>query len=208
MTMEWYVTLFGFAVLTCGTPGPNNLMLTASGANFGVRRTLPHLLGVGLGQPVLQLVLALGLYPLFERWPLLRLGLQIFGSLYLLWLAWRIAVAGAPGIRPEGPSANHAGGAGLSVSQSQGVDDGDLRHQSVQPARRQLLVESAGSDGHVCTGGPAGLLCLGTVRPSAEQLDQLGSGLAPTQRIPRSADGALRGDALVLSRVVLMGEVA
>ncbi|MGR6756983.1 LysE family translocator [Aeromonas veronii] len=97
MTMEWYVTLFGFAVLTCGTPGPNNLMLTASGANFGVRRTLPHLLGVGLGQPVLQLVLALGLYPLFERWPLLRLGLQIFGSLYLLWLAWRISVAGAPG---------------------------------------------------------------------------------------------------------------
>lgn len=103
MTMEWYVTLFGFAVLTCGTPGPNNLMLTASGANFGVRRTLPHLLGVGLGQPVLQLVLALGLYPLFERWPLLRLGLQIFGSLYLLWLAWRIAVAGAPGIRPGAP---------------------------------------------------------------------------------------------------------
>ena len=97
MTIEWYATLFGFAVLTCGTPGPNNLMLTASGANFGVRRTLPHLLGVALGQPVLQLVLALGLYPLFERWPLLRLGLQIVGSGYLLWLAWRIAVAGAPG---------------------------------------------------------------------------------------------------------------
>ncbi|WP_409011694.1 LysE family translocator [Aeromonas salmonicida] len=97
MTMEWYVPLFGFAVLTCGTPGPNNLMLTASGANFGVRRTLPHLTGVAVGQPVLQLVMALGLYPLFESWPLLRLGLQIFGSLYLLWLAWRIAVAGAPG---------------------------------------------------------------------------------------------------------------
>lgn len=96
MTIEWYATLFGFAVLTCGTPGPNNLMLTASGANFGVRRTLPHLIGVAVGQPVLQMVLALGLYPLFERWPLLRLGLQIFGSLYLLWLAWRIAVAGAP----------------------------------------------------------------------------------------------------------------
>lgn len=97
MTIEWYATLFGFAVLTCGTPGPNNLMLTASGANFGVRRTLPHLFGVAFGQPVLQIVLALGLHPLFERWPLLRLGLQIFGSLYLLWLAWRVAVAGAPG---------------------------------------------------------------------------------------------------------------
>lgn len=96
MTIEWYATLFGFAVLTCGTPGPNNLMLTASGANFGVRRTLPHLLGVSFGQPVLQVVLALGLHPLFERWPLLRLGLQIFGSLYLLWLAWKVAVAGAP----------------------------------------------------------------------------------------------------------------
>jgi threonine/homoserine/homoserine lactone efflux protein len=97
MTIEWYATLFGFAVLTCGTPGPNNLMLTASGANFGVRRTFPHLLGVALGQPVLQIVLALGLHPLFERFPLLRLGLQIFGSLYLLWLAWRVAIAGAPG---------------------------------------------------------------------------------------------------------------
>lgn len=63
MTIEWYATLFGFALLTCGTPGPNNLMLTASGANFGVRRTLPHLIGVVVGQPVLQLVLALGLYP-------------------------------------------------------------------------------------------------------------------------------------------------
>ncbi|TNI92620.1 LysE family translocator [Aeromonas veronii] len=106
MTMEWYVTLFGFAVLTCGTPGPNNLMLTASGANFGVRHTLPHLLGVGLGQPVLQLVLALGLYPLFERWPLLRLGLQIFGSLYLLWLAWKVATASGPaeGNRPLIPA--------------------------------------------------------------------------------------------------------
>ncbi|VXA87142.1 hypothetical protein AERO8C_50043 [Aeromonas veronii] len=115
---------------------------------------------------------------------------------------------GAGGSGPEGPPANHAGGAGLSVPQSQGVDDGDLCHQSVQPARRQLLVESAGGDGHVCAGGPAGLLCLGTVRPSAEQLDQLGSGLAATQRFSRSADGALRGDALVLSRVALMGEVA
>lgn len=206
MTMEWYVTLFGFAVLTCGTPGPNNLMLTASGANFGVRRTLPHLLGVGVGQPVLQLVLALGLYPLFERWPLLRLGLQIFGSLYLLWLAWRIAVAGARGIQPTRPSADHAGGAGLSVPQSQGVDDGDLRHQSVQPVRCQLLAESAGGDDSVCAGGAAGLLCLGAVRPSAEQLDQLGSGLAAAQRLSRPADGTLCGDALVLSRVALMGE--
>lgn len=96
MTMEWFATLLGFAILTCGTPGPNNLMLTASGANFGARRTLPHLLGVSFGQPVLQLVLALGLYPLFEQWPLLRLALQVFGSAYLLWLALRIALAGSP----------------------------------------------------------------------------------------------------------------
>ncbi|ALP43674.1 LysE family translocator [Aeromonas schubertii] len=97
MTLEWYATLFGFAVLMCGTPGPNNLMLTASGANFGVRRTLPHLIGVSAGQPVLQLVLALGLYPLFEGGAWLRTGLQIVGSLYLLWLAWRITLAGSPG---------------------------------------------------------------------------------------------------------------
>ena len=69
MTIEWYATLFGFALLTCGTPGPNNLIVDGVRRQLRVRRTLPHLLGVTVGQPVLQLVLALGFYPLFERWP-------------------------------------------------------------------------------------------------------------------------------------------
>ena len=172
MTMEWYVTLLGFAVLTCGTPGPNNLMLTASGANFGGAPHPATSARGGAGQRVLQLVLALGLYPLFERWPLLRLGLQIFGSLYLLWLAWRIAVAGAPGdpVRRARPL-TMLEGLGFQFLNPKAWMMGISAIKSVQPARCQLLAESAGGDDSVCAGGPAGLLCLGAVRPSAEQLD-------------------------------------
>ena len=72
------------------TPGPNNVMLTASGANFGFRRTLPHLLGISAGCAV-QLVLACaGLGALFHRWPVLQTVLQWAGAAYLLYLGWKL----------------------------------------------------------------------------------------------------------------------
>jgi threonine/homoserine/homoserine lactone efflux protein len=86
------------------TPGPNNLMLTASGANYGFRRTLPHLLGIVIGCLVLFILLALGLGKVFEQFPLLQTGLKILGSLYLLWLAWKIATAPPPEINLENKS--------------------------------------------------------------------------------------------------------
>lgn len=86
-----------FAVSMSATPGPNNLMLTASGANHGFRRTLPHMLGVSVGCMVLMATVALGLGALFRQWPLLQVALKISGSLYLLWLAWKIASAPPPG---------------------------------------------------------------------------------------------------------------
>lgn len=83
-----------FAIAGSITPGPNNIMLTASGANFGLRRTLPHLLGVCIGFPVMALMIGLGLGRLFEEVPIAHAVLKVAGSAYLLWLAFRIAMSG------------------------------------------------------------------------------------------------------------------
>ncbi|MGI9304438.1 MAG: LysE family translocator [Gammaproteobacteria bacterium] len=82
-----------FTAAAALTPGPNNLMLTASGANFGFRRTLPHVVGILVGFSVLLLAVALGLGALFSRYATLQLALKVIGSAYLLYLAWRIATA-------------------------------------------------------------------------------------------------------------------
>ena len=84
------------------TPGPNNLMLTASGANYGYWRTLPHILGILAGCFVLFSAVALGLGLLFERFPLFQTLLKIIGSAYLLYLAWKIASAPPPDLRLRG----------------------------------------------------------------------------------------------------------
>lgn len=75
------------------TPGPNNVMLMASGLNFGVRRTLPHLLGICIGFPVMVVVVGFGFGLIFERFPLVHTLIKIAGTLYLLYLAWLIANA-------------------------------------------------------------------------------------------------------------------
>ncbi len=84
------------------TPGPNNLMLTASGANYGYWRTLPHILGILAGCFVLFSAIALGLGLLFERFPLFQTLLKVTGSAYLLYLAWKIASAPPPDLRLRG----------------------------------------------------------------------------------------------------------
>lgn len=93
MATEWLLPLAGFAWVTCITPGPNNVMLTASGARFGFRRTLPHVLGIAVGMGVMLLAVASGLGQLFLHWPLLQSALKVAGSAYLLWLGWMIATA-------------------------------------------------------------------------------------------------------------------
>ncbi|MAX32125.1 Threonine/homoserine/homoserine lactone efflux protein [Onishia taeanensis] len=85
-----------FSISMSATPGPNNMMLTASGANYGFLRTLPHMLGISIGVMVLMGAVALGLGALFERWPPLQQGLKVAGSAYLLWLAYKIATAPPP----------------------------------------------------------------------------------------------------------------
>lgn len=93
MTFSVLVALAAFAFVTTVTPGPNNLMLLASGANFGFKKTLPHMVGIVVGLSVLTLVVGGGLMALFEAYPILNTWLSILSAAYLLWLAWKIATA-------------------------------------------------------------------------------------------------------------------
>ena len=79
------------------SPGPNVVMLTASGARFGFRKTLPHLLGVPLGTGLLAATSALGLSALLLAMPALKLVFQIAAAVWILWLAYRTALAGRAG---------------------------------------------------------------------------------------------------------------
>ena len=89
--------LFSFALVSSITPGPNNIMLAVSGVNFGLRRTLPHMLGIYCGLMLIVIAVGLGLGFVFSHYPLVREALRIGGIVYTLWLAWKIAVAGSLG---------------------------------------------------------------------------------------------------------------
>lgn len=85
-----------YALVSSITPGPNNLMLLASGVNFGFRRTIPHMLGVSLGHSFMVVVVGLGLAGVFTAWPWARAVLTMLSVGYLMWLAWKIAHAAPP----------------------------------------------------------------------------------------------------------------
>ncbi|MFZ5550426.1 MAG: LysE family translocator [Pseudomonadota bacterium] len=94
-----------YCFVMSSTPGPNNMMLTASGANFGFRGTLPQILGINAGGFVQTYVTCLGLGALFTTWPVLHTTLRFAGAAYMLWLAWRLtggAAADAQVARPVG----------------------------------------------------------------------------------------------------------
>ena len=96
MTYDVLLALAGFALATSITPGPNNLMLMASGANFGFRRTVPHMAGISLGHMFMIVLIGLGLIQLFEAFPLLYTAMTVASIAYLLFLAWKIANAAQP----------------------------------------------------------------------------------------------------------------
>jgi threonine/homoserine/homoserine lactone efflux protein len=89
--------LFSFALVSSITPGPNNIMLAVSGVNFGLRRTLPHMLGIFSGLMVIVIAIGLGLGFVFSHYPLVRQALRIGGIVYTLWLSWKIATTGSLG---------------------------------------------------------------------------------------------------------------
>jgi threonine/homoserine/homoserine lactone efflux protein len=106
MPPDQAVAFLLFAVAAAGTPGPSNLLLTATGAHVGVRRGLPCLLGVAIGMGVMMFVVAFGLGSVVLASPTVLRALNWIGAAFLLWLAWRIATAGhsdaAAGREPVG----------------------------------------------------------------------------------------------------------
>ncbi|MBC2885893.1 LysE family translocator [Ochrobactrum sp. CM-21-5] len=102
MSAEIFLALLVFAFVTSVTPGPNNLMLLASGVNYGFRRTIPHMLGIGIGFFVLLLSVGFGLGTLIETVPSFYAGLKFAGGAYMLYLAWKIATSRSIGEAKEG----------------------------------------------------------------------------------------------------------
>lgn len=102
MTFEILTALVAFCFVGVITPGPNNLMLMASGANFGFRRTVPHMLGVGLGMPILVTLVGIGVIRVLEAYPIVQTVLTVLSVAYLLYLAWKIANAAPPRKVAEG----------------------------------------------------------------------------------------------------------
>ena len=79
------------------TPGPNNILVASSGVNFGFRATLPHILGITLGYPLMLLIIGVGLAKIFIAIPLFHVILKYVSILYLLYLAVHLALASAMG---------------------------------------------------------------------------------------------------------------
>lgn len=106
MTPDTLLPLAGFAIAATVTPGPNNVMLMASGANFGVRRTLPHMAGISVGVAALVFLSGLGLGQVIAAAPAIRATMTTAAICFLLYLAWKIATAapasgsGATAARP------------------------------------------------------------------------------------------------------------
>jgi threonine/homoserine/homoserine lactone efflux protein len=91
ITPEILAALAIFAFVSSITPGPNNLMLMASGINFGFRRTVPHMFGVSLGFTLMIILIGLGVMQLIEAVPGSRTFITVASGLYLLFMAWKIA---------------------------------------------------------------------------------------------------------------------
>ena len=95
MTSDTLFALVLYSFATSITPGPNNLMLLASGTNFGMKRTLPHVLGIGFGFVVMTILVGLGMGAVELLLPGFSNGLRILSLIYLAWLAWRLATSGS-----------------------------------------------------------------------------------------------------------------
>jgi len=96
MTYQYITALVMFAFVSSITPGPNNLMLMASGANFGFKRSIPHMLGVSLGFTLMVVLVGAGLVKIFELYPISYILMKILSVGYMLFLAKKIAFAAPP----------------------------------------------------------------------------------------------------------------
>jgi threonine/homoserine/homoserine lactone efflux protein len=93
MSWQLLLAIATFVLVTTGTPGPNNILLLNSGANNGVRRSLPLLFGINNGVVLMVILMMLGLGELFMRYPVTQTYLKVLGSGYLFYLAYKIATS-------------------------------------------------------------------------------------------------------------------
>jgi threonine/homoserine/homoserine lactone efflux protein len=95
MLMDSFIALVTLGFAGAWTPGPNNALVASSGATFGYIRTIPHILGIALGFPVMMFIVGVFLGEVFQQSAVLRQTLRWGGALILLWMAWRMANSGA-----------------------------------------------------------------------------------------------------------------
>ncbi|KGT95465.1 membrane protein [Erwinia typographi] len=104
-------SFFSYVTVMSITPGPNNLMLATSGVNFGLRRTLPMLMGILVGCAIQTAIAGLLLEVLLVWMSAVRLPLTLLGAAYLFWLSWKILRSGAPEMREKAQPMTLLGGA-------------------------------------------------------------------------------------------------
>ena len=92
MSFDLFWALLLFTLVMTVTPGPNTMMLLASGVNFGFRATVPHMAGITLGFGLMTIVVGMGLGEIFKLYPSLYVALSYVGAAYILYLAWKIAI--------------------------------------------------------------------------------------------------------------------
>ena len=139
MTTEQAVAFLIFGVVAAVTPGPSNVMLTAAGANAGVWRGLPCLLGVTLGMGLMMFLVPLGLGSVVLAHPLALRALNWGGAAFLLWLAWKIATSRSLDATASGDPVGFIGGAGF---------------QWVNPKSWLVTASAAGTFLHADAGSP------------------------------------------------------
>lgn len=96
MDLFTFVSMLAFVTAATITPGPNSIMIMASGVNFGFARTMPHLFGVAVGISTVITLAGLGLSAVLVFLPQLRFVMLLASAVYLLFLAWKIANAAPP----------------------------------------------------------------------------------------------------------------
>lgn len=102
MTRDQAVAFIVFAVAAAGSPGPSNVLLTATGARVGVLRGLPCLVGVALGMAVMMFLVAFGLGSAILAHPVILEAVKWAGAAFLCWMAWKVATTGRGGAGTSG----------------------------------------------------------------------------------------------------------
>lgn len=183
--LAWLLSAAAFAVAMAATPGPNNAMLTTSGATWGFQATVPHMLGISIGFPVMLTVVALGTGNLLLAHSAALDALRWLGAGYLLWLAWKIATA-VPSVPSAADDPPVPRGKPFSFWQA-------ALYQWVNPKAWIIVVSALTTLGTTTAGRPSlgraliiAVIFLGINVPVAALWTGLGVGVAQVLRTPRA----------------------